>query len=255
MEEDIGTSQFEESHPVFWLLTPTNFDAAPLGQPTQCSLHDPTFGRETGFTRDRAFLDFRFIAPPAMFYMLLVALRLHKLVDIRVIIAFVQAHILFAVRTLNHDVDHQVIHRPFVMLVGSRDMHRQRSAAFVDQQMDFCPRFAPIRRVSPGFCTAQGGRHHLAVRRLPFPANLLLSGIEANDYLEQFVKNARPRPFLEALMQGAAGDVEPLALDRFPLAARPQHIPDAINHIPLLHPRSTGSTPFGLGQMLLQLSP
>ena len=42
------------------------------------------------------------------------------------IIALVQAQMLFTGRTRDHDRDEQVIDRPFVVLIGARDVHRQR---------------------------------------------------------------------------------------------------------------------------------
>ena len=72
----------------------------------------------------------------------------------------------------------------------------------------------------------------------------------------RLIKQPGFRPFLKAFMQGAAGQVEPLALDRFPLTTRPQHVPNAIEHIPVVDPWPSWSFLLQrFGQVFLQLAP
>lgn len=57
-------------------------------------------------------------------------------------------------------------------------------------------------------------------------------------------------------MQSATGHVEPLALHGFPLAAGPQHIPNAVECISVVHPGASWPLLLGrFGQAFLQLAP
>ena len=96
-----------------------------------------------------------------------------------------------------------------------------------------------------GLLPAQGGSHHLTVRRLPLPTNVLLTRIEEHDDFEQLVNESSFRLFYKSLMQRAAEHMKPLAFDRFPLASGPQDIPDAVDHIPNIHPQTTCSQLLG----------
>ena len=59
-----------------------------------------------------------------MLDMRLVTLFFDKLVDIFRVIAFIGTEVLFGIGALYHDLDHEIICRPFVMLVSSRDVDR-----------------------------------------------------------------------------------------------------------------------------------
>jgi hypothetical protein len=57
-------------------------------------------------------------------------------------------------------------------------------------------------------------------------------------------------------MQNAAGGMEPFLFNRFPLAARPQYMPNAIQNIPIPNPWSTWLPIFWFfRQMLFQQLP
>lgn len=162
MEEDVGTSQFEEGHPVFRLLAPADLNAPTLSQPSQCSLHHPPSSGEAGFARDGTFLNLWFVASAAMLDVLLIALFLHKRVDIGTIVAFVQAHILLSVGALDHNMDHQVIHRPFVMFVRARNMDGQRRPISLNR-LDFSPFGPHPRALAPSCCPPIANANRSAV--------------------------------------------------------------------------------------------
>ncbi len=54
----------------------------------------------------------------------LVMLLFDKLVDIFRVITFVGTEVLLGIRSLDHNLDHEIMRRPFVMLVGSSDVDR-----------------------------------------------------------------------------------------------------------------------------------
>jgi hypothetical protein len=81
-------------------------------------------------------------------------------------------------------------------------------------------------------------------------------GIELDHDLHGLVENASLLPRLEAFMQGAAAHTEPIMLDGFPLTARPQHIPNAVDHRPMVGWWSPSPSLFGwFGQNLLDFAP
>jgi hypothetical protein len=47
-------------------------------------------------------------------------------------------------------------------------------------------------------------------------------------------KHATGLPFLKAIMQGRTAYPKPIPMHSLPLAARPQHVPDAIQHCPIV---------------------
>jgi hypothetical protein len=97
-------------------------------------------------------------------------------------------------------VNDQIIHRPFVVSVGSGEVNGQRSTFFIHQNMDFGSRFAAIGWILPGLTTSQGSWNHFTVHRLPFPANFLLVSIVFHQYLEQLVENPFVLPRLKTFM-------------------------------------------------------
>jgi hypothetical protein len=186
----------------------------------------------------------------------LVVMRFDKLVDILRVIALVGTEVLLRKRSLSHDLDHQIIRRPFVMLIGSRDMDRQGRTACIHQKVNFASRFAAIGRIFAGFFSAEWRWHRLAVHRLPFPADSQLAGIVAHHDLEQLVKDTRLLPGLKAFMQGTTGNLKPLSLHGFPLTAGPQHEPDAVDDIPVVDSRPAGSNFLRrLGKLLFEFLP
>src|SRR3990172_5879632 len=122
--------------------------------------------------------------------------------------------------------------------------------------MDFAAQFTPIRGVFACFDPSQRGRTGFAVDRLPFPTNSVFSGIELDHDFEQLVKDTRFFPGLKALVQYTAGNAKPFSLDRLPLAASPQNVPDPIDDISIVDSRASRLKSFRwLRYVLLQLAP
>lgn len=82
------------------------------------SLNDPTTSREAGFSWNGAIRNFWLISSPTMFDMRLISLLLNKLLHILIIVALISTEMLFTIGPLDHDMDDQVFHRPFVMFIG-----------------------------------------------------------------------------------------------------------------------------------------
>lgn len=157
-----------------------------------------------------------------------IALLLNKLMDIFKIIAFIRTHMLNRSRSSHHNLQDQIIQRPFVMHIGSRDPHGQWSAALIHQKMDLAAGFGSIGRIITRICAAQRRWTRTAVHRLPFPQDVFLPTIKAQHRAEELIPKAQPLPGLKAFMQDTAGDTEPIFVNGFPLAARPEDIPEAI---------------------------
>ena len=182
--------------------------------------------------------------------------RLDRLENVLRVVALIRTKMLLAVGSLFDDMNHQIIHRPFVMFICTRDMDRQGSTSFIHQKMDFCSQFGAIRRIFAGFSASQRCWDHFAIHRLPFPANFHLTGVIIDHHFEQLIKNSFLLLGLKPLVQGAARHLEPFPFDRFPLESAPQNIPDAVDHISIVYTRSSRTVLFPtFGKMLLEFLP
>ena len=180
----------------------------------------------------------------------------YETMDIVEIIPFVQIEMLFFRRTGDHDGKDKVINRPFVMLVSTGKMNRQRSAALINQDMNLGPTFTTVSGIASRRLPAQRGGHRFAVDSLPFPANPPLPIVEANHRLQDLIPDSLLLPRLEPFMQNTARDAKPIAMDGFPLAARPQNVPEAVDDCPIVSSRSPWPAFLGrFGQMLFDAAP
>lgn len=169
-----------------------------------------------------------------MFDVGLITLAVNKLVNILKIVTFVCTQVLLRIRSFDNNMDDQIINRPFIMFICSSNMNCEWRSSFINQNMDFGSRFCSICRIFARFFTSQRCRNHFAVHRLPFPTDSLLSCIKFHHHFEKLIEKARSFPGLKSFMQGTAGYMKPFSIDRFPLTPCPQHIPDAINDIPII---------------------
>ena len=231
IEQNVTTSKLNHRFPVLEFLAPAYSDAASLCEPCQGSLNDPSPCRITLFTGYGTRFNERFTTPSAMLDMGNIAFLLNKLVHIVVIISLVGTQVLlFLLRTLDHNRDNQLVCRPLVMLVGASDVDCQRHPPLIHQQVQFRALLASIRRVLAGFTAAKRCRNRLAVNRLPLPFDLAPLVIELDHKFHDASKDAVLLPGLKPLMQHTAGDAKPVFVNSFPLATRPQHIPDAVQY-------------------------
>src|SRR5262249_10254202 len=159
IHENMGTGELNESQPIAWFLGPAGAKAATLCQPTQRALHHPPTSRKLGFTRDRTVFNNGFVATTAMFDMGHIAFLLDKLMDIRKVIAFVKTHMLLNVgwvRPRGNNGNDDLIDQPFIMLISSRNVHRQGGTALIDQNMNFATTFGSIDGAFPCRFASQG---------------------------------------------------------------------------------------------------
>jgi hypothetical protein len=151
--------------------------------------------------------------------------------DIIVVIAFVCTQMLFnfvRVWAFNYNGNDEVIRRPLVMLIGPCNVKSKRGTLFVDQQVDLAAPFASIGRVFARFFASQRRWARLTVNRLPLPANFSLGLIVQHHLTQHIPKDTLFSPSLETLVNHTAGHTKPVLVNRFPLTACPQHIPNAI---------------------------
>ena len=64
-----------------------------------------------------------FVSSAPMLDMIKVSCQVNDLVNIVVVVAFVTAEMLFLIGSLDEDGNHQIIHRPLVMLVGTANVN------------------------------------------------------------------------------------------------------------------------------------
>jgi hypothetical protein len=107
--------------------------------------------------------------------------------------------------------------------------------------MDFTARFGSIGGIIARITAAQRGWTRTAVHRLPFPQDMFLPAIKAQHRTEELIPDASLLPGLKAFMQDTAGYTEPIFMNRFPLAAGPQDIAEAVHNLMVGFPGSTGT--------------
>jgi hypothetical protein len=233
----MSASELDKSQPIVHLLAPTGAQAAALGKPTEGALNDPAARRELGFTGQGTLLDFRFAATTAVFDRGDIALQFDKLMNIGVIVTFIQAPVLLdlvGIRARDNQGDDPLSHQPLVMKIGSGNVDSQRGAALIHQQVDFAAALAAIDRTFPGVWAAQRCRTGTRVNRLPPPLDFPSALVKARQLGHETLKDPRLSPVLKPLVQGSATHAKPTALHRFPLASRPQPIPNPIHHRPII---------------------
>jgi hypothetical protein len=184
-----------------------------------------------------------------------VTLLFDKHMHIPTIISFVSTEMLCTSRTLDQDRQNQGSRIPFVVLIGTSDMDRQGCTALIDQNMDLTPHFGAISGVLAGVLLTQRGRDRFAIHRLPGPANVSGTSIISQHSLHDANKHTLRSPLLKAIMDHTTRNTKKVFLDSLPLAASPQHIPDAIHHCVVVGPWSTWAALFYFGKLLLDLLP
>src|SRR5579859_1129010 len=132
-------------------------------------------------------------------------------------------------RARHHDGKDDFIHQPFVMNIGSGNVHSQRRTTSIHQDMNLTASLGSVNRTFTGILPAQRSRSAFAVNGLPSPCYPSSSPIEAHKLPHQTLENPLLLPFLEARMECATAYPKPLSMHRFPLATRPQHIPYPID--------------------------
>ena len=248
------TSELYKGQPILAFLAPSGANATSFGQPSKRPFHDPTpcWMLLIVWNRFRQWL----AATPAVGDMFLIIDLRNETMDIVVIIPFVQTEMLFFRRARDHNGKDKVINRPFIMLVSASKMNRQRSAPFVNQDMNLCPAFTAVGGIVSRSLSAQRSGHRFAVDSLPFPANPTPPVVKANHRLQDLVPDTLLLPRLEPFMQDTTGNAEPIAMDCLPLAACPQNVPEAVDDCPIVSPWAPWPSFFSrFGQMLFDAAP
>ena len=78
----------------------------------------------------------------------------------------------------------------------------------------------------------------LSIDRLPFPANLTFCLVVQKHFSHHVGKDVILLPSLKTFMNHTTGDSKPVLVNRFPLAASPQYIPDPIQSGSVISPRT-----------------
>jgi hypothetical protein len=248
------TSELHKGQPILAFLAPSGANAASFGQPSQRPFHDPTPCGVLLLLRNwfRQWL----AATPSVGDMFLIIGFSNENMNIIKIITFVQTKMLFFCRARDHNRNDKVINRPFIMLFSAGKMNRQRGAALVNQDMNLCPAFTAVGRISSSSLSAQRSRHRFTVDSLPFPANPPPPIVKANHCLQDLVPDTLLLPRLEPFMQDTAGNAEPITMNCFPLAACPQNVPEPIDDCPIVDPRTPWPSFLErFGQMLFDAAP
>ena len=248
------TSELHEGQPILASLAPSGANATPFCQPTKSPFHNPTPCRMLLLLRN--WCRHWFAATPSVGNVFLIIGFSNENMNIIEIITFVQTKMLFFRRARDHNGKDEVINRPFVMLVSTGKMNRQRSAALVNQDMNLCPAFTAVGRIVSSCFSTQRGRYRFAVDSLPLPANPALPIVEANHRPQHLVPDTLLLPRLEPFMQDTAGNAEPISMDCFPLATSPQNVPEAIDDGPIVSPWTPWSSLLErFGQILFDSTP
>lgn len=185
-----------------------------------------------------------------------VVLIAYDLMHIREVVPLVSAQVLLHRGTTDNYREDQVIDRPFVVFVRARDVKRQRSTTLIDQDMDLATELSSIRWVLACLLTTQWRGARLAVYGLPLPADVSLSCIVAHHGLQDLFPDALLLPGLETIMNHTTRNTKPVFVNGFPLAPRPQDIPDAVQCSLITRPGASWPTLLGrFGKVLLDSTP
>jgi hypothetical protein len=252
----MSTGELHQGQPVLRFLAPAQLQAAPLRQPTQCALHHPATGWVTVLSRSSCRLLDRFVPSATVVDMGGVAGCFHPLMHIGRIVGSIGTKVLLPAGPLGHDTDHQACRAPFVMPIGTRDVHRQRRSALIHQNVYLAPAFGPVSWVLARGFTAQGSSARATIDRLPLPADPPPASIEAQRDLEETREETLLLPGLKVGMERAGGDTDPVTVDCFPLAAGPQDVPQAVEDGTSIHTWSSfPPVPRRLGQKRFEAAP
>ena len=175
---------------------------------------------------------------------------------ISVVIAAISTEMLLLGRALGSDCHHDLAHHRFVGLIGRRDLDRDWCAALIHQQVDFRSCAGAVGRVLAGGLTAEWSRTTATINRLPVPLDAARPIVKAQQHFQHLGEASFVLPGLEVVMDGAAGDPKPAAMHGFPLAARPQDLPDTVDNRAGIGWRPSGPTRrAGFGQQALDFAP
>src|SRR5258707_15545274 len=109
-----------------------------------------------------------------MFDMCDIAFLLNKVMNIRKVIAPVQAHVLLnsiAIGTRQDNGNDHFIDQPFIMGIGTRYINRQWSTSAIYQNMYLTAAFGSVHRTLARFLTTQRRWTRFAVNGLPSPSD------------------------------------------------------------------------------------
>jgi hypothetical protein len=230
----MSTSKLNEGQPVINFLGPADAKTATLDKPAESALNNPTAGGEASLARNGTVFNERFTPSALMFDVGDITLLLNKIMNIGKIVACVSTQMLLGVGSRYNNRDNQVIGGPLIMDVRTGYKHGQWCAAAIHQQMDFAATLGSIYRAFACRLASQRGGTGFGIQRLPFPFDVPLAMIELDHLPHDCRKYAIGLPFLKAIMQGRTAYPKPIPMHSLPLAACPQHIPDTIQHCPII---------------------
>jgi hypothetical protein len=250
----MSASELNKGEPILRLLAPASADTTSLSKPAKGALNHPAPRRMPLVFRDR--LRQSLASPPAMADVALIVGLRCQLMNISRVIGFIKAQVLLACGTFDHHREDKVIQRPFIMLISTTDVKGKRCAPPVNQDMHLGSTLAPVCGIGACLMLTQWSRNSFTIGSLPLPSDTLVAAIEASHAAEQLVKDALSLPGLEALMEDAAGDTEPVLMYCIPLAASPQDVPDAVDDGAVVCTWTAWPLPLRrLGQVLFESTP
>src|SRR5699024_101497 len=127
-------------------------------------------------------------------------------------------------RSLRGDGNHHFAYCGFVSRIRRCDVHRDRGATLVNQQMDFRALACAVGWVLASGLASQWRSAAPTVNRLPGPLNATCPIVETQQHLQDFSEATFLLPGLEALMNDRTAHTKPGSMDGFPLTASPQDI-------------------------------
>src|SRR5437016_5010126 len=139
--------------------------------------------------------------------------------DIRKVIAFVRQRCLFnliRVGSRNNYRDDQLIDQPFVMDVGTGNVHGQGRTSSIHQQVNFATALATVNRTLARVGTPQWCGTRFAVNGLPSPLDTSSAFIKTHKLPHQALKNTALLPLLETGVKCATAYSKPVLAHSFP---------------------------------------
>jgi hypothetical protein len=203
------------------LLLPSNQQSPEPIHPTVRSLDYPSPRRVFLFSINRL------VYLPVPLQMQDVVSSQYSCYYIGVVVAFVQAKVMYSVDQLFWSLYYYLVYRlqchHLIVSACGCDYNRKRRSTAVTKQAALCPAFTTINRTWPGLITAKRGFRNGSIERLPLPVDAKLYVIILKQQFPSTLKDTGFDPLAVDAVNRRSRGIFP-SRESLPLAASPKNV-------------------------------